>query len=173
MRVKVARRLTNVLSRDLFQFVHDAATETETLLSKRWTAFQAVEPINPTSLSHAPDFVADAHIPLNNSYKYLREALDTASHGSSPSRFIPSHDESRLCNVYDFTQFTNGRLEKAIAVDHRIAIADFELSVEGHLESWAAAYRKNDDASEVIASCIQQYYTGAKVFMRPTPKIIR
>jgi len=173
MRVKMARRLTKLgsgISRDICQFVHDAATETETLLSKRWTAFQAVEPTNPTSLFHALDFVADAHISLNNSYKYLREALGTASLGSERSQFAPSHGGSRLCDVNDFTQFTNGRLEKAIAVDPCIAIADFELSVERHLESWAAAYRNNDNASEVIASCIQQYYTGAKGLYEANPE---
>ena len=173
MRVKMARRLTKLgsrISRDIVQFVHDAATETESLLSKRWTAFQAVEPTNPTSLFHALDFVADVHISLNNSYKYLREALGTASHGSERSQFIPSHGGSRLCDVYDFTRFTNGRLEKAIAVDPRIATADFELSVEKHLESWAAAYRSNDDASEVIASCIQQYYNGASGLYEANPE---
>jgi hypothetical protein len=54
-------------------------------------------------------------------------------HIAHQSQFIPSH-ASRLCDVYDFTQFTNGRLGKAIAVDPRTAIADFELSVERNLE---------------------------------------
>ena len=172
MRAKMARRLAKLgpcTSRDICQFVHDIANETEILLSKRWTAFQAVEPINPTSLFNTLDFVADAHISLDNSYKDLRKALGTASYNPPRSRFIPSHG-SRLCDVYNFTQFTNGRLEKAIAVDPRIAIADFELSVERNLQSWAAAYRSNDDASEVIASCIKQYYTGAKGLYEANPE---
>jgi len=172
MRVKMARRLTKLgpgISRDIYQFVHDAANETEALLSKRWTAFQAVEPTNPAALFNALDFVADAHISLNNSYKYLKEALGTTSHSSSRSQFIPSH-ASRLCDVYDFTQFTNGRLEKAIAVDRRTAIADFELSVKRNLEPWAAAYRSNDDALEVIASCIRQYYIGATDLYEANPE---
>ena len=164
MRVKIARRLTKLgsgISRDICQFVHDAANETEALLSKRWTAFQAVESINPAPLFNTLDIVADAHISLNNSYKYLREALGTTSHNSSRSQFIPSHGP-RLCDVHDFSQFMNGRLESAISVDWLVAIADFELSVERNLDSWVAAYRSNDDASEVIASCIKQYYNGAK-----------
>jgi hypothetical protein len=51
---------------------------------------------------------------------------------------------------------------QAIAKDQRIAIADFELSVEKDLESWVAASINNDDAPDVIASCIQQYFAGAK-----------
>ena len=172
MRVKMARRLTKlgpVISRDICQFIHLTATETEALLSKRWTAFQTVESTNPTLLFNALDFVADAHISLNNSSNHLREALGTVPHGSSPSRFIPPHG-SRLCDVYDFTQFTNGRLKEAIAVDPRIAITDFELSVEKNSQSWAAAYKSNDDASDVIASCIQQYYTGAKDLYEANPE---
>jgi hypothetical protein len=174
MRVKMARRLTKlgpVISRDISQFVHDAANETEALLSKRWTAFQAIESNYPTSLFNTLDFAADAHISLDNSYKYLKEALGTASHTPSRSRtrFIPKH-ASRLCDVYDFTQFTNGRLEKAIAVDRRTAIADFELSMERNLESWVATYKSNDNASEVIISCIQQYYSGAKGLYEANPE---
>jgi hypothetical protein len=172
MRVKMARRLTKLgpgISRDICQIVHDAANETEALLSKRWSTFQAVESTNRTTLFNALDFVRDAHISLNNSYKYLEEALGTAPHTSSRSQFIPSHTP-RLCDIHDFTQFTNGRLKKAIAVDRRIVIADFELSVERNLESWAAAYRSNYDASEVIASCIQQYYAGAKDLYEANPE---
>ena len=172
MRVKMARRLRKLgpdISRDICRFVHDTANETEALLSKRWTAFQDVESINSTSPFNALDFVADANVSLNRSYNYLREALGTASHSSSRSQFIPSQG-SRLCDVYDFTQFTNGQLEKAIDVDQRIAIADFELSVERNLESWAAAFRDNDNAPEVIASCIQQYHAGAKGLYGANPE---
>ena len=172
MRVKMVRRLTKLgpgKSSDICQFVHDVTNETEALISKRWTAFQALESMTPISLFNALDFVADAHISLNNSYEYLRKALGTASRSSSQSQFTPSHG-SRLHDVYDFTQFTNGRLRNAIAADPRIAVADFELSVERNLQSWAAANRSNDDASEVIASCIQQYYIGAKGCYKDNPE---
>ena len=172
MRVKMARRLTKLgpgISPDICQFVHDAANETEALLSKRWTAFQAVESITPTSLFNALDVFADAHISLNNSYEYLRKALGTASHTSSRSQFIPSHG-SRLHDVYDFTQFTKGQLQKAIAIDPRIALADFELSVERNLQSWSAANRSNNNSSEVIALCIQQYYRGASGYYKDNPE---
>jgi len=172
MRAKMARRLSKVgpgISRDICQFVHDTANETEALLSKRWTAFQTVESISPTPLFNTLDCVVDAHVSLNCSYKHLRKALGTASHSSSRSQFIPSHGP-RLCDVYDFTQFTNGRLRKAIAGDPHIVIADFELSVERNLESWTDTYRSNNNASKVIASCIQQYYTSAKDLYKANPE---
>ena len=175
MRAKMARRLAKLgphISRDISQVVHDAANETEALLSKRWTAFQAVESTDLTSMFkmfNALDFIADAHTSLNQSYKYLRKALGTTSHNSSQSQFTPSR-ESRLCDVYDFTRFANGGLSMALAVDPRVVIADFELSVERNLETWAAAYRSDDGASEVIASCIQQYHTGATNIYKANPE---
>jgi hypothetical protein len=76
-------------------------------------------------------------------------------------QFSPSHG-LRLNTLHDFGQFTNGKLTLAIAKDRRIAITDFELTVERELESWIAASTNNDDTPDVIASCIQQYYDGAK-----------
>jgi hypothetical protein len=164
MRVKLARRLSKLgpaVSHHLYEFVHDTAKKTEAFLLKRWTAFQAVGSISPSLQRETLDFAADAHISLNMSYNYLSKMLRSASHGFSQTRFTPSQD-LRLNTIHDFTQFTNGRLAQAITKDHRIAIADFELSVERNLVSWATASINNDDAPDVIASCIQQYFAGAK-----------
>jgi hypothetical protein len=164
MRVKVARRLSKLgpaVSHHVYEFVHDIAKKAEAFLSKRWTAFQAVGSISPSLQAETLDFAADAHISLDVSYNYLSKMLRSASHGFSQTRFTPSQGP-RLNNVRDFTQFTNGRLAHAISKDLRIAIADFELSVERDLLSWVTASANNDDAPDVIASCIQQYVTGAK-----------
>jgi hypothetical protein len=75
--------------------------------------------------------------------------------------FAPS-DTPRLDNTSDFKQFTEDRLTNAIAKDGRIALADFELSVEKYLGSWTTASLHSNDSPGVIASCIGQYLSGAK-----------
>ncbi|KAH9980609.1 hypothetical protein BJV74DRAFT_798017 [Russula compacta] len=145
-------------------FVHKTAKETEALLSKRWVVSQTIDSINPnpTLQLERLDFIADTHISLHT-YNYIAKMLRSASHGFSQTRFTPSH-ASRLNHVRDFTQFTNGQLANAISnsKDKRIVIADFELSVERNLKSWVATSTDNDDAPDVIASCIEQYFSGAK-----------
>ena len=164
MRVKMTRRLLKLgpaVSHHVYEFVHNIAKRTEALLLKRWTAFQAVGSISPTLQPVTLDFAIDTHISLNMSYKYLTKTLRSASHSFPQTPFAPSRGQ-RLNNVHDLTHFTNGRLAQAIAMDRRIAIADFELSVENSLSSWVAASINNDDAPDVICSCIQQYFAGAK-----------
>jgi hypothetical protein len=173
MRVKMTRRLSKlspVVSHDLSQFVHDIAKVSETLLSKRWTAFQNIGSANPTLQLKGLDFVADTHISLDNSYAYLTKMLRLASHGFPRGHFIPH--ASRFYEVHDFTQFANGQLAKAIGQDPRIALADFELSVERNLDSWVATSTSNDDSSDVIASCILQYYAGARKLYGANPEDI-
>ena len=163
MRVKMARRLSKLspaVSHHVYQFAHDAAKETEALLSKRWTSFQAEESIGPISKLERLDIVADSQISLDGSYKYLTKMLRLGSRGFSRKSFIPSH-QYRLCDIHDFTELSNGQFSKAYGEDPRIAIADFELSVERNLESWVAASMNDDNAPHVISSCIEQYF-GAK-----------
>src|SRR6266851_988885 len=172
MRAKMARRLSKLgpdLSHHVYQSVHDTAKETEALLSNRWSAFQDIESTSPILQLQGLDFVADSRISLDKSYEYLMKVLRSPSHGFSPRHFILSQ-ESRLYDVHDFTQYTNGRLAKAIAKDPRIAIADFELSVERNLESWVTASIDNDDAPDVIVSCIQQYFSGAEDLYEKNPE---
>ena len=164
MRVKTARRLSKLgpaVSRHVHEFVHDTFKETELLLSKRWSTFQAMGSIGCTLQPEALDFAADTEISLHNSYNYLTKMLCLAINGLSQIRFTPSH-ESRLNTLHDFGQFTNGQLASAIDKDKQIAIFDFELTVERELESWVAASANNVDAPDVVGSCIQQYYDGAK-----------
>ena len=160
MRVKMARRLSKLgpaVSHHVYQFAHDTAKETEALLSKRWTSFQAEESIGPISKLDRLDIVADSQISLDRSYKYLTKMLRLGSRGFSRKSFIPSH-QYRLCDIHDFTEPSNGQFAKAYGEDPRIAIADFELSVERNLESWVSASMNDDNAPHVISSCIEQYF---------------
>ena len=164
MRVKTARRLSKLgpaVSRHVHEFIHDTFAETELLLSKRWSTFRAMGSRSCALQPEALDFVADEEISLHNSYNYLTKMLCLAVNGFSQSRFTLS-GESRLNTVHDFGQFANGQLSAAIAKDKRIAITDFELTVERELESWVVASVDNVGAPDVVASCIQQYYDGAK-----------
>ena len=164
MRVKTARRLSKLdpaISGHVYEFAHNTFKETEMLLSKRWTEFQAKGSITPTSQSEGLDFIADRGISLENSYNYLEKMIRFTPDNLPQMRFTPSQ-KPRLNNIHCFTQFINGRLASAIAKDKRVAITDFESTVERELESWVVKYANNDDAPDVIASCIQQYYKGAE-----------
>ena len=86
--------------------------------------------------------------------------LGSVSHDCLQTSFVPHG--SRLHVVCDFSQLLNGQLAKAITDDKRIALADFEFSVKMNLESWVAASTNNEHALDVVASCIQDYYAGAK-----------
>ncbi|KAI0253215.1 hypothetical protein BJV78DRAFT_1302727 [Lactifluus subvellereus] len=168
MRAKMARRLSKwdpskldpAMSDGIHQTVYDVAKETEELLRQRWEHFQqsAISPLwSPDNL----DFGADVAISLRNAYPSLAKALDSTSHCDSRKPFTPSHD-FRLNNIRDFNRFAGGKLAQAVARDQRIALADFELSVERHLEAWVTASLHNSDAPDVVASCIKQYLVAAK-----------
>ena len=172
MRAKMARRLSKLgadVLHSIYQSIHDSARETEALISKRWTAFQEIEPIHSTLQLKGLDFVADSNISLVKSYEYLADVFLSASQGFKHGYFAPSY-ESRLYNEHDFAQFTNGALATAIAEDPHIAVADFELSVEMHLKTWVAASTNNDKSLDVIASCIEQYFSGAKDLYEDNPE---
>jgi hypothetical protein len=171
MRVKLTRRLSKLgpaVSQHLYEFVHDTAIQVETLLSQRWTAFQAIGSISPTFKLESLDFDANTHISLNSSYKYLTRMLGPVSRGRMQTSFKPHG--SRLHIVRDFFQLSKGQLAKAITDGKHIATADFELSVEMNLESWVAASTDNERALDVIASCIQDYYASSKELYGSNPE---
>jgi len=171
MRVKLTRRLSKLgpaVSQHLYEFVHDTAIEVETLLLKRWTAFQAIGSISPTFEPETLDLDADTHISLHSSYNYLTRMLGSVSQGCLQTSFKPHG--SRLDVVCDFSKLSKGRLTKAITDGKHIAIADFEVSVEMNLESWVAASTNNERALDGIASCIREYYAGAKELYGSNPE---
>lgn len=164
MRAKIARRLSKLhltVSHHIYDFIHNTSRATEALLQRRWTDFQAITSLSPPWLPETLDPVADSTISLAVASSHLEKMLNPTLRTPSQRQFSPS-DIPRLNNTRDFKQFTEGRLAKAIAKDRRIALADFELSVKKYLGSWATASLDSDGAPEVIASCIEQYLSGAK-----------
>jgi hypothetical protein len=164
MRTKMARRLAKLgpaVSAAIYRFVYSTAIKTESLLQEMWTRFQAIGNIGPALQLNRLDFVEDVYLSLDNSFEYLTKMLHRSSRDFSQMSFAPSHT-FRLNDVHNFSQFGDGELTKAIAEDPHVSIADFELSVERNFQSWVATTTKNTHAVEVIASCILQYFPGAK-----------
>jgi hypothetical protein len=173
MRVKMARRLSKLgpsVSDDVHQAVYHTAKKTETLLQKRWTSFQR----RSVSLAWRPeelDVVSDSAITLDNSRPYLMKALNLTHRNYSPKQFSPSH-RPRLANTSNFVLFLGGGLAAAVAVDKRAALADFELSVERYLDNWVEleAFEPDDNAPDVIASCINEYFSIARDIYGANPE---
>jgi hypothetical protein len=164
MRAKLARRLSKLGPATLdgvYQVVHIIVERTEELLQARWNAFQNTGSILPTLQLNGLNFVADTNLSLDNSLDYLTKMLRSPSRDFSQISFTPSHT-FRLNNIQSFFQFADGQLANAIAKDPYVSIADFELSVERNLQSWLATTTNHAHTVEVIASCIQQYFSDAK-----------
>ncbi|KAH9017600.1 hypothetical protein EDB84DRAFT_1276503 [Lactarius hengduanensis] len=167
MRVKMARRLSKLgpaVSNDVYQAVYYAARNAETLLQKRWSGFQKSQSVSLAWHPEALDVVGDAVITLNKSRPYLMKVLHSTFPAHSSKSFIPSH-RPRLENTSDFSCFSGGQLiliAAAVAEDKRTALADFELSVERYLDDWVDASLHDDNAPDVIASCVEQYFDVAK-----------
>src|SRR6266702_392350 len=172
MRVKMARRLSKLgpaVSDDVYRAVYDAAKETETLLRNRWSSFQESQSVSPPQHLEELDVVRDTAITLQNSRHYLINALCSTPHSYSQKPFIPSHP-LRLVDTVDFSRFSNGRLTAAVAKDKHTALADFELSVERYLDSWAGSLQNDNSAPDVIAFFIEQYYDSAREIYGANPE---
>ena len=171
MRIKIVRRLSKLVptvSDGLYQFVCDTAKETEEVLQNRWSSFQKSQSTSPPWDPVGLHFHSDTAITFNNSRTYLMDALVSTSHSYPQTQFRPSH-QPRLANTAYFPHFADGRLTVAVTNDRRIALADFESSVERHLDSWVKLWH-GDDALEVLASCVEQYFSSAKEIYGADPE---
>jgi hypothetical protein len=178
MRIKMARRLAKLdptVSDKIYQVVRDTAEETEVLLRSRWTSFQESQSTAPPWDPDALNFDGDIAITLNNSRTYLMNALLSTSQNHSPTPFSHSH-HPRFADTHDFHHFSDGRLNEAVTNDNRIALADFELSVEKHLDDWVGSCPQGDDLPvgddplDVIASCVDQYFSSAREIYGADPE---
>ena len=172
MRIKMARRLSKLgttVSDDVYQVARDTAEETKVLLQNRWTSFQKSQSTSPPWDPNGLDFGSDTAITLNNSRPYLMNALLSTSPSHPPKPFSPSH-QPRLADTVDFRHFSHGRLKEAVIIDNRIALADFELSVERYLDSWVNSCPYGDDLPDIIASCLEQYFASARDIYKADPE---
>jgi hypothetical protein len=172
MRIKMARRLSKLDPRvpnGVFQVVNDTAKKTEELLQRRWTNFQRRQSTSPPWNPNGLDFDKDTAITLNNSRPYFMNVLNYTSGSYSANPFRPSH-RPRLANTTDFRLFSDSQLTNAVANDGHVALADFELSVERHLDDWVKSCPPGDDLPDVIASCFSQYISSARQTYRTNPE---
>ncbi|KAH9056707.1 hypothetical protein EDB87DRAFT_1812734 [Lactarius vividus] len=172
MRAKMTRRLLKLgpaVSDDVYRAVYDIAKETESLLWIRWSSFRANQSVSPPWHPEELDYVRDTAITLKNSRRYLINTLCPTSHSYVQKQFKPSHS-LRLVDTVDFIWFSHGRLTLAVAKDKRTALADFELSVERYLDAWVGSRLHDDDAPDVIASCVEQYYASAREIYNSYPE---
>ena len=173
MRVKMARRLSKLgptVSDYVYQIVYDAAKETEALLQNRWSTFQEEQSVAPPWHPEELDLVRDTAISLNNSRRHLMKALDSTPRiDYARKSFKPSHP-LRLIDTIDFGCFSDGKLTATVENGECIALADFELSVERHLDAWVDSFQHKDNAPDVIASCIEQYYDSARKIYSAYPE---
>jgi hypothetical protein len=172
MRIKMARRLSKLdprIPNGVLQVVSDTAKKTEVLLQRRWTSFQTRQSTSPPWNPNGLDFDRDTTITLNNSRPYLMNTLLSTSRSYSAKPFRPSH-RARLANTTDFHLFSDGRLTNAVANNGHIALADFELSVERHLDDWVKSCPPGDNPLDLIASCFYQYISSARQIYRSNPE---
>jgi hypothetical protein len=175
MRIKMTRRLSKLdptVSDGIYQVAGDTAKEAEVLLQNRWTSFQKSRSRSPPWNPNALDFDNDTAITLNNSRSYLMKALHSTSFRHLPNPFYPSHQPrlAHLAPTVDFRWFSDGRLEEAVTNDNHIALIDFELSVEKYLDAWVKLCPQGDDPLDVIASCVDQYFSSAREIYGADPE---
>jgi hypothetical protein len=170
MRAKMARRLHKLSDHDLPGFLIrkalDSVTQTETLLQRRWDDVQEEDRLFAQS-KWAPeslDLDADIIQSLPNCADYLRQVI-RQEHPSKPISDFEPTSPVRL-RTSDFGMYANGGLERAVASTSHLALFDFELTVETHLESWLGQRLKETnghlETCETLVSCALQYHDAAK-----------
>ncbi|KAH9047021.1 hypothetical protein EDB83DRAFT_2677144 [Lactarius deliciosus] len=145
----------------VYQAVYHAAKNTGTLLQNRWSSFQKSKSASLAWNPEQLDVVSDVAITLNNSRPFLMNALHSTIHSYSSKSFNPSH-RPRLASTLDFGRLADGHLAAAVAEDKRTALADFESSVERYLDYWVDAHQHDENAPDVVASYIEQYFDIAR-----------
>ncbi|KIM42919.1 hypothetical protein M413DRAFT_409020 [Hebeloma cylindrosporum] len=171
-RVKTSRRvhkLGDSASSQLLQTVMAVSQTIEERLQGRWSEEQDLQ---ASSSSYIPDptaFEEDTTISLVGSRAYLSKVLSHNPSVDARSQFKPSHS-SRILDIHDFRQLYPDRITKAVQVDSRIALADFELIVQERLDDWVTENSQNDSACETLGSCLEQYTSAAKTIYASNPE---
>ena len=95
--------------------------------------------------------------------------FDRLESQNSSSEFSPKSSR-RFHNLDTFDPANHDLLLHAFAVNPHIAVADFELAVQEHLDDWVTKNLHCSSASGTMAACITQYSTTALLIYKSDPQ---
>ncbi|KJA23151.1 hypothetical protein HYPSUDRAFT_138178 [Hypholoma sublateritium FD-334 SS-4] len=162
-RVKTSRRaykLRHPASPLLLQTVKDVNEAVELRLQERWVHEQRIQAF---SLPFAVDPLAierDTVLSLVNSRTYLTAVLRRDSTRGTLKSF--TLNEPPRLRDFSISAIYPDVLIHAVKADPYIALADFEAIVEAQSSAWAQANSRNELASHILKSCIDQYVISTK-----------
>jgi hypothetical protein len=155
MRAKLSHRLAKVansIPSFVVNFVGEAGQETEVLLQRRWNLVQMIQASTPHWDPKGLDFPGDTQLSLDNSRNYIYQALKRRDTAVEVLEFQTQHNVRFVNAFHPFDTFRTNEY---------VALADFEASVQNHLDNWAADNRYKDSAVMSLAACIRSYSKAA------------
>ena len=173
LRAKVSRRLLKQRSAAP-QYVIEAISQTgqaaETLLQGRWSAIQKNQKVSPSWAPAEFNIENDKHMSLRNSKEYIMQRIQAQTTERVAISFQPHH-HPRLRHAHDlFRAFNPQELGATITADPFVALADFETSVESHLDAWVDRHLNDESACEIVAACITLYAEESQSRYKTNPE---
>ncbi|KAF8886602.1 hypothetical protein CPB84DRAFT_1850068 [Gymnopilus junonius] len=169
-RIKTSRRIFK-LGRQLLppEFMKDLSEDIQTCLQKRWTKLQEEQARSPHYIPEPSSFKDHTSLSLYKSRSYLTKVMEPKFHTHVTTEFRPSH-QPRLRDIDDFHKLCPDALKKAVIADPHLALADFELLVQDHLDEWVLSNVHNESACQTLDSCLEQYIAATKTHYSSSPE---
>lgn len=142
---------------------------TEKELQDRWSAIQTRQAMAPRWAPGELDLGQDAQITLLHSKPYLLKVLQGRMSKRSSKAFRAKHP-SRCIDNPNFRLYENGGLLKFFASDPAVALIDFEMSVQNHLDGWIASNLCVESACSGLGDCLKQYAEAAMKYYKANPE---
>jgi len=173
MHAKLSRRMTKLhrrfgpINNQLLKFLNKAGNNAFNFRYEQWESIQKCQ----AQLIHwAPDtldFEKDTILSLTNSRSQIDRILTDESEGIAPPLFQPQEPRRYASPDHTNVDFGAGngvkRLRKAIAANAVLALADFEETVQTHLENWVSQRNHSDNTAPCasLAKYFQVYSDAA------------
>ena len=173
MRAKMSRRLYKLgLTSPQFvvQEVREAGDEAERKLQARWSMVQKEQATSPPWTPKNLNILEDTHLTLPNSRAYLSQTLQQVHSNSAAYTFRPGQFPRLRDTQHDFRAFDGNGLMKAFDNDSAVALADFETSVQNHLDGWVSRNLHEESTCATISTCITQYSHAALKLYASNPE---
>jgi hypothetical protein len=171
MHAKLSRRMAKLhetfgpINDRLLRFLNTTGDTAHHLRAQRWENIQRqVEPIHCQWAPEILDFESDTDLSLQltNSRSCINGILYGEPDEIKPQLFHPNESPRYPPSRVDFGHGAKD-LEKAIKADEALALADFEESVQTHLDDWVFQRDRTDDVAscESLAEYFQVYFAAA------------